>query len=227
MPNDDVWHLRLDRGDPAVPQGTLSERERLRALEFHRPADRERYVRGREGLRAILNGYLHRGVSPSGVEIGENPAGKPKVAGLEFSVTHAGDDYLCAVAGDIPVGIDVEPLGDLRDLEGLVAACCTAPERIFVENAPAVARSREFSRLWVRKEAVLKAAGCGLGTIAPHEIDVLEPRARLGGLEWDLHDVGLTGFACAVALEHRRSASRTLVPITVRPISYHLQRFAS
>lgn len=80
--------------------------------------------------------------------------GKPRLTGatLEFSITHARDRVLLAVTQGIPVGVDVEP-ADAPVAE--VADSIRHPSENNVEGS-------ELLRLWVRKEAILKATGHGL-----------------------------------------------------------------
>jgi 4'-phosphopantetheinyl transferase len=79
--------------------------------------------------------------------------GKPRVAGVEFSVSHSGDAVVVAVA-DAPCGVDVELLDGDRDIAGL--------SRLVLGEGEQAADEREFLRAWTRKEAVTKATGDGL-----------------------------------------------------------------
>lgn len=82
--------------------------------------------------------------------------GKPRLVGapVHFSITHAADRVLLAVCPDHEVGIDVEP----------AAAAVAGVADFLLHPTEQDADPAEFVRLWVRKEAILKATGHGLTT---------------------------------------------------------------
>jgi 4'-phosphopantetheinyl transferase len=114
--------------------------------------------RGARGLmRVVASRYL--GCEPLEVPITlarcvicGGPHGKPVLADspVHINLSHTGDTVMIAVASS-PVGVDVEPGPTGRDSLKL-------SRRFF---SPAEAGER-FLRLWVRKEAILKATGEGL-----------------------------------------------------------------
>jgi 4'-phosphopantetheinyl transferase len=83
------------------------------------------------------------------------PHGKPRVVGLELSVTHSGDYVGVAVGECCPLGLDLEEVR-LFDHGRVIADVC-APEERQKTIGP-----DEFFGYWTRKEALLKAAGIGL-----------------------------------------------------------------
>jgi 4'-phosphopantetheinyl transferase len=85
------------------------------------------------------------------------------IEAIEFSVTHGGDLLVLAFAGSAPVGVDVEPIGELDDVGAeLLHFTLTATERRRLLEVPAPQRKRIFLRHWTGKEAILKALGTGL-----------------------------------------------------------------
>ncbi len=67
-----------------------------------------------------------------------------------------------AAVSDRPVGCDVERIMPFD--EGVARECLTDRELTWVKRAqPGSDRDRAFIRLWVRKEAYVKAVGKGLG----------------------------------------------------------------
>ena len=79
------------------------------------------------------------------------PHGKPTLdGGPAFSLTHAGAVVGVAVLGGGPVGLDVEPVRVLPDLDAMA------------RHVGAPAEPAAFFRAWTRKEALLKATGDGL-----------------------------------------------------------------
>jgi 4'-phosphopantetheinyl transferase len=88
--------------------------------------------------------------------------------GLQFSISHAREAVAVAVARE-PIGVDLEPLRELDQLEEMSDLVLAAEERALLSRAPEVFRSRLFLRYWTLKEALLKAAARGF-TIPPNTI---------------------------------------------------------
>jgi 4'-phosphopantetheinyl transferase len=111
-----------------------------------------------------------------------------------------------AHAGD--VGIDVEP--STRDVAGwaLVGHALTVREQEWLLALPESDRAGTFLRIWTRKEALLKAAGTGLGIdprlVELDELEVVAVPAELGrAQDWTIVDVPLLGHAAALAVRGR------------------------
>lgn len=81
--------------------------------------------------------------------------------GLGFSVSHAGDLALVAVAASDDVGVDVEPLMPAPLVDDVLGVM-TQPESALIRPGSPPRRSRGASFLWVVKEAYLKSIGLGL-----------------------------------------------------------------
>ncbi|MGH7311905.1 MAG: 4'-phosphopantetheinyl transferase family protein, partial [Candidatus Rokuibacteriota bacterium] len=165
---------------------------RERAARFHFPRDRRRFIAGRGLLRAVLARYL--GTAASAVRIRGDAGRKPQLhgpddGGLRFNVAHSEDLALYAVAWQREVGIDVERIRPELDWAALAARFFSPPERAALAGAGAEAAAL-FTRLWVAKEAYLKATGLGLAG----RLDQA-PAWRIAGL-----DVG-PDYAAAVAAE--------------------------
>ncbi len=152
-----------DRADAAV----LSAAERERAAAFRRAADRELYVAAHAGLRWFVAPFV--GVAPEALEMGAAPCPQcggphgrpvlPQAPDLHVSLTHATGLAAVAVAAS-PVGIDVEPLArPAADLDPLVPQLHPDERRAI---AAAGHPHGALLRLWVRKEAAMKARGLGL-----------------------------------------------------------------
>ncbi|MBX9797498.1 4'-phosphopantetheinyl transferase superfamily protein [Sphingomonas sp.] len=139
----------------------LDDAERAQAARYHQPVDRARFVARRGGRRRLLAAHL--GVAPEGLRFGEGAYGKPVLLGheLQFSTSHAGDDWVLAVA-DVPLGCDLARLDPGFAWREVARAFFAAVERkaldaLAPEEAPAA-----FLEVWARKEAMVKALGHGL-----------------------------------------------------------------
>ena len=163
----EVWVARLDL--PAVHvsglSGLLSPDEKTRASGFVVAEARNRFIAGRAFLRMLLGDLLSR--DPVSLRFQYGRSGKPALdrqgSGLDFNLSHAGTVAAVAVSGVGEVGVDVEWIRPLDDLDGVVRAAFPAREAAQLLTLPPPARLESFYRAWTRKEAALKASGSGLG----------------------------------------------------------------
>jgi 4'-phosphopantetheinyl transferase len=134
--------------------------------------DRRRFVAARSLLREVVAD--HARVRPDDIVIDQRcdrcggPHGRPTVRvagrpGPPVSLAHADEAVVVAVsATDRLIGVDVEPLGRLDRWAGLAPVALSDGERADLDRLPATERPLAVLRTWVRKEALLKAVGCGL-----------------------------------------------------------------
>jgi 4'-phosphopantetheinyl transferase len=160
----DVWRLSLT-ASPAIREplwGLLCERERQRAGRFAFERDRDRFVVAHGAVRSILSLYTR--VSGRELEFVAGSAGKPALpAGApRFNLSHSGDQALLAVSWECEVGVDLEAVRALEDIDGLAATCFSATERRVLAQLPEALRLEAFYDGWTRKEAFLKLLGDGL-----------------------------------------------------------------
>jgi 4'-phosphopantetheinyl transferase len=160
-----IWSPPLDQSQIALRwlERVLSAEEAARAERLVFATDRHRYVAAHGLLRLILAGYL--GTGPEGVTLERDAGGKPRLAypeRLRFNLSHSGSRGLVAVSAEREVGIDIERIREMGDLEGLVQACFSPSEQAALAAVPASQRLRTFFAGWTRKEAFLKALGDGL-----------------------------------------------------------------
>ncbi|MFH8368757.1 4'-phosphopantetheinyl transferase family protein [Streptomyces sp. NPDC018031] len=210
-----VWLLHIPGSVRAAADrdGVLDAEERGRAARLRDGTHRERYRASHVGLRMLLAGYLGGDPAdirfvrePCGMPECDEPHGRPAVAGhpgLHFSMSHAADAALYAVAADA-VGADIDALrirrggaallGHLHPLEQ--AAIAALPEEL---------REEAFLGCWVRKEAYLKGIGTGLpGGIRSNHVGLpagLAPGGPPGPAGWAITDVEAPdGYRAAVAV---------------------------
>ncbi|MEP6501830.1 MAG: 4'-phosphopantetheinyl transferase superfamily protein [Betaproteobacteria bacterium] len=165
--------LAQGAGDDGVD--LLDEQERGRAARFAFDRDRARYIDSHVALRRLLAERTGRGAAALEFELGE--FGKPRLVGFPrcvFSLSHSEDLALVALAEGVEIGVDLERVRHLPDLDALARQCLTAAERLHLAAAPAADRPLLFLQFWTRKEACLKALGTGL-QIEPSTLDVGHP----------------------------------------------------
>jgi 4'-phosphopantetheinyl transferase len=86
--------------------------------------------------------------------------GKPKVEGLEFSLSHSGNLVVCAVSHE-PVGCDVEEIR--KAPERVAERYFSCGEQEYLSQFAEEEYDRAFFRLWTMKESYVKMTGEGLG----------------------------------------------------------------
>ncbi|MFT4008793.1 MAG: 4'-phosphopantetheinyl transferase superfamily protein [Nocardioidaceae bacterium] len=157
--------------------GLLGATERERCARLHDPRDRAAFVAAHVLVRECAGALL--GFSPDSVRIEQHcprcsgPHGRPSVvghSGVHASLSHT-RTHVAAVTAWSPCGIDVEPLRPVRPPDSALTP--REREQLAMQTDPATA----FLRLWVRKEALIKA---GLGSLdALDELDADAHQERL------------------------------------------------
>lgn len=211
-----VWRAPLDRQPERPLAQTLSADEQQRAARFHFEADRRRFVAGRGFLRAVLARYLH--IEPGEIRLSYEEQGKPALPGdeglgaIRFNLAHSGELALCAVARR-EVGIDLELIRPVPDSAQIAERYFSMRERAAFHSRPQERWDEGFLRQWTRKEAYLKARGCGL-SLEPDQFEVwasqdgslrLEVAGEPGeARRWSLVDLTPAGdYVAALAVEGR------------------------
>jgi 4'-phosphopantetheinyl transferase len=190
----------------------LSRDENQRALRFRFERDRNRFVVCRGILRELLGHYLQR--DPEKIDFTYGPQGKPYLrrtngqtdGSVYFNVSHSSDLAIYAL-GLGEVGVDLEFVRPIPEMQALVDQYFSAAERSGFGSVPADLKLKAFYSCWTRKEAYVKALGGGL-LIPLDQFDVsVDPTlpARLvrvqetpgDELPWSLHSFDPTTEAVA------------------------------
>jgi 4'-phosphopantetheinyl transferase len=195
-----LWVLDLDPGptESARRVAATTGAERERASRFRRPQDTDRYLSTHGALRLILSDALE--CNPHALSFGERSKGKPYLDGtrLEFNLSHSGNVALVAVSWARQVGVDVEQLRPMPDLDSLAPRVCNEGELTSILGLAPADRERAFFALWTQKEALAKATGEGI--VAVFRTDGDAPAAMDNG--WTLVEVNdLPGYVACVAAE--------------------------
>ncbi len=140
----------------------LNEEERKRALKFTRLDLQKKFVKTRGVLRQILASYLD--LKPQKIIINTAKYGKPYLLnnGLNFNLSHTGNQFVIAVCNTGCIGVDVEQCEDRKGISGLVEKCFSSVERDYWNNLSDKQKVIMFYRFWVRKESFVKAVGRGI-----------------------------------------------------------------
>jgi 4'-phosphopantetheinyl transferase len=199
-------HVRFfDLDAVIVDDALLSPAERERVARKATPRLRQRQAASFQCVRTTLGDVL--GVAPATLRFAEAEGGKPHLVGhaLYFNVSHSGGVGMLAW-GPREIGADVEAL-IARPSDGLAEEILSPRELEGWRVLPDTERQAWLTRVWTRKEAALKALGCGL-RISPRTLDVADRvklwDCRVSNRAWhgvDWLDGTPDGFHAAVCVE--------------------------
>lgn len=143
----------------------LPEQERHRASRQRDARDQQALVLAYAFHRLVVARLL--GGEPASVPLYRDAKGCPRLQGLPdigTSLSHGRELLAIAVSSTGPVGVDIEPAARASTMPDIAAAVLHPDDGVAPTPSEGglAAWSSELLRLWVRKEAVLKAAGIGL-----------------------------------------------------------------
>jgi 4'-phosphopantetheinyl transferase len=196
----------------------LSPDERQRAERIRGRKPRNYWIRARATLRLLLANYC--GLPADELRFSCNDWGKPAIANPSispyphFNYSHAGSMALLAISTAGPVGVDMERLEPLSEMDTITRRYFSTSEQVAIASYPKSQRILSFYRVWTRKEAYVKALGIGLsGNLAGFDVS---PAPTGNGLllavngnaqaanEWMLADIQIGGdYVAAVAVRAR------------------------
>ena len=204
-----LWRINLNQSESQLQAfwETLSSDEIARAEKFYFPEHRQRFIAGRGTIRAILGRYL--AIDPKQVEFEYQPRGKPFLAAkfanqrLFFNLSHSQDLALCGVSYQNQIGVDLEYIRTMSDLESLAKRFFSAEEYEHLRLVSSEEQKQMFFRYWTCKEAYVKATGDGLVKLEEIKISltVNQPSKLLVSGDWNLRELTPTdNFAAAVVV---------------------------
>ncbi len=193
-----IWQVNLDT--IAINAATLSADEQSRADRFKFEQHRARFIAGRGFLRSLLSRYLN--TDPSSLEFNYGSFGKPflRHSRIQFNLAHSQHLALYAVSYDRSIGIDIEQVRVVEQLDSLVQRFFSPSESKVIQAQPSL-----FFQYWTCKEAFLKATGTGLSKLKELEIEKaqlktipIESRSQ----QWQLQELVVNDeFAGAIVIE--------------------------
>lgn len=163
-----LWMFSLDQSEMVLNycSSLLSEDEKVRAAKFYFAGSRRQFILVRGALRNLLGAYL--GMDPEQVEFAYEQHGKPMLKDgispqpIRFNVSHAEDWGVTALCLEQRVGVDIEYIRAMPDMNDLARRFFTANESTLLESFEGEEKNQIFYKLWTCKEAYLKASGEGL-----------------------------------------------------------------
>ena len=163
-----IWRAGIDLPSKRVQEfkGSLSTEERIKADRFRFEQDKSRFIAARGILRRILACYL--GVDPGTIRLCYEKDGKPRLqnafgkTGIQFNLSHSEGLAFYVFAEGHEVGVDVEYMREISEMEQIVEQFFSVTERVFFGTLPTSEKQETFFNWWTRKEAFTKATGEGL-----------------------------------------------------------------
>lgn len=163
-----IYHINFSKHTCLVPYlaGYLTDQELRKAEQYLLPEQTYQYIICRGLLRWILSKQLS--CNPREVPISYGAYGKPFIDSLKgkqnlhFNISHCKGYALIALTKVGMVGIDIENMRFLKDLESLADSCLGEKEKDFVWKSRGLIRSWAFLSCWTRKEALVKGMGLGI-----------------------------------------------------------------
>ncbi len=200
--NVELMTVQLDADEQFVAacQASLAADELSRADRFVPPDVRRRFVVCRGSLRNWLGEKL--GCAPAEVHFDYERWGKPILSrrhksGLHFNVSHSGPWALIAL-GPAPLGVDFEVPNERINYRAIASQILSPSEQWAWDKIPLRDRDLATIKLWVCKEALLKAMGLGIAeglqqisfAVPIHDSQVFSPIAIDATLQMHLSEDG-------------------------------------
>lgn len=140
----------------------LSDNEVERVSKFVFENDRTMYILTHACLKKVLS--LKTGLAPASIHYSYSEFEKPYLQNerVQFNLSHSKVFFAIALSDHLPVGIDTENFCREIDWKPVSRLYFTTKEIAWVKSHDLEEEVKAFFTLWTRKEALLKAIGCGI-----------------------------------------------------------------
>jgi 4'-phosphopantetheinyl transferase len=198
----------------------LPSDERSAAERLNNSEAKARFLQCRTILRMLLGEAIGEGYCAEPFQYG--PDGKPALCteySLQFNLAHSGELAVFAVAewksNRAHVGVDVERTRQRPGAMAIARRFFHPKEIAYLTSIAIEEQESEFLRMWVRKEACLKAIGAGIeGTLAGFSVhNAMEPVSLEDNSAVWLYDLPI-GMHAAAAL----ACTQPLEALSVGPL---------
>lgn len=207
--------------DTRLCMAMLPSDERWVVERMNNSEAKARFLQCRTILRMLLGEATGEGYCAEPFQYG--PDGKPALCAgysLQFNLAHSGELAVFAVAESkehcAHVGVDVERSRPRSSAMAIARRFFHPKEIAYLTSIAIEGQESEFLRMWVRKEACLKAIGAGIeGTLAGFSVhDATEPVSLEGDAAVWLYDLP-TGMHATAAL----ACTQPLEALSIGPLS--------
>jgi len=216
-----IWAADLEQDEAVISslKRLLSRDELVKAGQFFLEKDSRYFITGRGILKSLLGIYLK--TDPSLLTISYSKYGKPYLPissnneQLYFNIAHSGNVALFAFLRDREIGIDIEYIHEIREMDDIARNYFSSKEFESYSHLPEGYRTKPFFNCWTMKEAFIKAIGEGFSRPL-HKFDVSflpSVPARLNSIngdykaaaEWTIKELKpAQGYAAAFAVELKK-----------------------
>jgi 4'-phosphopantetheinyl transferase len=177
-------------------------------IDYYKFQDaKNNFVVSQGGLRLLLSAYLD--IAPKDLKIGRHNKGKPFSQddySLTYNISNSGNRVVYAISRAGEVGIDLEQIRPLPDLEELIDNNFTKNEAAYIRKLEEEKLTR-FFKFWTVKEGYLKAIGEGM-RLTPDSLEfkvengnykLLEAKGFIEQVDWNTKNVfPADGFVCTL-----------------------------
>ena len=139
---------------------TDTELERVSFFKFKKVQDN--YIISQGMLRLLLSQYLN--IPAKEIQLGRLKKGKPYSIDnpeLRFNMSNSGGKIIYSFSYEEELGIDLEKIRPLPDLEELIDKNFNSYEKKYITKLD-LEKENRFFKFWTIKEAYLKAIGVGM-----------------------------------------------------------------
>lgn len=159
-----LWTVSLDASKVQIERilSVLSPEEKKKASYYKFELVQHKYIVTQAVLKMLLSDYLD--IKPADINLGVHKKGKPYLINddsLFFNISNSHSICVYAFSRDAEVGIDIERIRDLPDIDLLIEKNLTPREKKYFQKNPDDKLTR-FFQFWTFKESYLKAIGEGM-----------------------------------------------------------------
>ncbi len=134
---------------------------------------RKRAVIAKGLTRLLIAEYLK--LNPTDLEFSYNEFGKPYLFNnkndLQFNISHCDDIVVLAFTNFNDIGVDVERIKEIDDMEGVIDLCFTQYEKNWFSSIYDNSKTETFYKIWTVKEAFIKNIGKGF-SFSPRDVEL-------------------------------------------------------
>ena len=163
-----IWSSLLDQPEDLINlfHTSLSKEEKDRISKYKFKLLRDRQTVSKGLLKSFISSYLNIGTGE--INFVQNEYGKPSLTpelneiDLHFNISHSEHFGMFAFTIGKQLGIDIESVQEITNLNQIVDLCFSDSEKEWFYNSDPGLKKELFYKVWTGKEAYIKAIGKGL-----------------------------------------------------------------
>ncbi len=181
----DIWKVSVSdikNNIQSLPK-ILSDEEVKRVSKYRLNKDKIHFTISRTVLRMILSSYVEK--YPEDIIFSYTDTLKPVLSTrngerqIYFNVSHSNGLILYAICFDNDIGIDIECLASTLNSDVLAKRFFSLGERKYLSPMPLEVRQKEFTKIWVIKEAYLKATAKSISDVENIEVIIRKNKSLI------------------------------------------------